>query len=135
MASLGWAEARPKGDTRSRASLVAAWHFQEGRAFQPRCGLRPRPTQGDHDVRFYDRPHRFYAGIALHARTLSLCVLDRDGRTAFHQSIAASPDAFLGAVAPFRDGLVVACECMFAWYWLADCCHEQGIPFVLGHAL
>src|SRR5262249_36449394 len=44
-------------------------------------------------------------------------------------------DAFLRAVAPFREGLVVACECLFAWYWLADLCHEQEIPFVLGHAL
>jgi transposase len=24
---------------------------------------------------------------------------------------------------------------MFAWYWLADLCQEEGIPFVLGHAL
>jgi transposase len=24
---------------------------------------------------------------------------------------------------------------MFAWYWLADLCHDQSIPFVLGHAL
>lgn len=24
---------------------------------------------------------------------------------------------------------------MFAWYWLADCCAAEGIPFVLGHAL
>jgi transposase len=24
---------------------------------------------------------------------------------------------------------------MFAWYWLADLCHEQEIPFILGHAL
>src|SRR5215470_9258223 len=24
---------------------------------------------------------------------------------------------------------------MFAWYWLADLCHEQHIDFVLGHAL
>jgi transposase len=39
------------------------------------------------------------------------------------------------AVAPFRDGLVVGVECMFAWYWLADLCEEHHIPFVLGHAL
>jgi hypothetical protein len=26
-------------------------------------------------------------------------------------------------------------ECIFTWYWLADLCAEQGIPFVLGHAL
>jgi transposase len=24
---------------------------------------------------------------------------------------------------------------MFAWYWLADLCQEENIPFVLGHAL
>jgi transposase len=38
-------------------------------------------------------------------------------------------------VAPFRDGLAVAAECMFAWYWLADLCALERIPFVLGHAL
>ena len=42
---------------------------------------------------------------------------------------------FLKAIAPYRDGLVVAAECMFAWYWLADLCQRQNIPFVLGHAL
>ena len=38
-------------------------------------------------------------------------------------------------VAPYRDGLVVAVECIFTWYWLADLCAQQGIPFVLEHAL
>jgi transposase len=36
---------------------------------------------------------------------------------------------------PFRDGLVVGAECMFAWYWLADLCEDHAIPFALGHAL
>jgi transposase len=31
--------------------------------------------------------------------------------------------------------LAVACECMFAWYWLADLCSHERIPFVPGHAL
>jgi len=31
--------------------------------------------------------------------------------------------------------MVVAVECMFTWYWLADLCADAGIPFVLGHAL
>jgi hypothetical protein len=39
------------------------------------------------------------------------------------------------AVKPFRQGLVVGCECMFAWYWLADLCEDHEVPFVLGHAL
>jgi hypothetical protein len=30
---------------------------------------------------------------------------------------------------------VVGCECLFAWYWLADMCERERIPFVLGHAL
>src|SRR5262245_53294526 len=86
-------------------------------------------------MRFYNQQQRFYCGVDRHARTLSLCVLDAAGAIVLQQTIAASPDAFLKAVAPFRDGLVVACECMFAWYWLADLCQEQQIPFVLGHAL
>src|SRR5437764_946036 len=86
-------------------------------------------------MRFYTRPHRFYAGGDLHARTLYLHVLDADGRTRFDQNLPARPEAFLQAIAPFRDGLVVGVECMFAWYWLADLCQAEGIPFVLGHAL
>jgi len=30
---------------------------------------------------------------------------------------------------------VVAAECIFTWYWLADLCAAEGIAFVLGHAL
>jgi transposase len=86
-------------------------------------------------MRFYDRQHRFYCGIDLHARTLAVCVLDAQGQVAARLSVAASPQAVLEALAPFRDDLAVACECMFAWYGLADLCQEQKIPFVLGHAL
>jgi transposase len=86
-------------------------------------------------MRFYNQQHRFYCGVDLHARTLSVCILDTGGTTVLQQTIAASPTAFLKAIAPFRDGLAVACECMFAWYWLADLCLEEKLPFVLGHAL
>jgi transposase len=86
-------------------------------------------------MRFYTQPHRFYCGGDLHARTLYLHIVDHNGTTRFEKNLPARPDAFLAAVAPFRDGLVVGVECMFAWYWLADLCEEHGIPFVLGHAL
>jgi transposase len=86
-------------------------------------------------MRFYNQCHAFYAGVDLHARTLSVCVLDQAGRPVLQTTVPASADAFRAAVAPFRDGLCVACECMFAWYWLADLCQEDQIPFVLGHAL
>jgi hypothetical protein len=45
------------------------------------------------------------------------------------------PEHFLTLIAPFREDVVVAVECIFTWYWLADLCREAGIPFVLGHAL
>src|SRR5262245_39729783 len=86
-------------------------------------------------MRFYNQQHRFYCGVDLHARTLSLCILDNSGNILLHDNCDASPKAFLDAVAPYRDGVVVACECMFAWYWLADLCAAEGISFVLGHAL
>jgi transposase len=86
-------------------------------------------------MRFYTRQHRFYCGIDLHARTMHVCILDQDGNVVFDQNLACRPEAFLRAVAPFRDGLVVGVECLFAWYWLADLCREQHIDFVLGHAL
>jgi len=86
-------------------------------------------------MRFYTQQHRFYCGVDLHARTLALCVLDAQGQVVARPSVPASPQAVLDALAPFRDDLALACECMFAWYWLADLCQEQQIPFVLGHAL
>src|SRR5262245_33805536 len=86
-------------------------------------------------MRFYNQQHRFYCGVDLHARTLSLCILDATGTIVRQQTIPAGPDAFLQSVAPFRDGRAVAWECMFAWYWLADLCEHEKIPFVLGHAL
>ena len=30
---------------------------------------------------------------------------------------------------------MVGCECTFSWYWLADLCLQEQIPFVIGHAL
>jgi transposase len=52
-----------------------------------------------------------------------------------HRNMKASPETFLKAIAPYREALVVAVECIFTWYWLADLCAQEGIPFVLGHAL
>ena len=85
--------------------------------------------------RYYSAPHPFYCGVDLHARSLYVCVLDATGTTQLSQNLPATPEAFLKAIAPFREGLVVGVECMFAWYWLSDLCEREKIPFVLGHAL
>jgi transposase len=47
----------------------------------------------------------------------------------------AAPGPFLQAIAPYREDVVVCVECIFTWYWRADLCAHEGIPFVLGHAL
>jgi transposase len=77
---------------------------------------------------------RFYAGVDLHARSLFLAILDSGGQSRFGRNLPAAPQPFPRAVEPFRNGLVVGCECMHCWYWLADTCREHKIPFVLGHA-
>src|SRR5262249_32267984 len=86
-------------------------------------------------MRFYHQPHRFYCGVDLHARTMSLDLLDQAGHVVRAVTLPTQPQAFLEAIAPFRDDLVVCCECLFCWYWLADLCAREHIAFVLGHAL
>ena len=86
-------------------------------------------------MRFYTNPHKFYCGIDLHARSMYVCIVSHEGHIVLHRNMKAAPEAFLKAIAPYREGLVVAVECIFPWYWLADLCAHEGIPFVLGHAL
>jgi transposase len=86
-------------------------------------------------MRFYTNQHPVYCGIDLHARSLYVCILSQEGEILLHRNMQAAPEPFLKAMAPYREGLVVAVECILTWYWLADLCAEQGIPCVLGHAL
>jgi transposase len=86
-------------------------------------------------MRFYTNQHRYYCGIDLHARSMYVCILDSQGQILLHRNMACVPELFLKAIAPFREDISVAVECIFTWYWLADLCGKQNIPFVLGHAL
>jgi transposase len=86
-------------------------------------------------MRFYTKQHKFYCGIDLHARSMYLCILNQEGEILLHRNMPAGPEPFLKAIAPYREDLVVCVECIFTWYWLADLCAREGLPFVLGHAL
>ena len=66
---------------------------------------------------------------------MDVCIVNHDGEIVLHHNMKAAPEPLLKAVATYRDRLVVAVECIFTWYWLADLCAAHGIPFVLGHAL
>jgi len=87
-------------------------------------------------MHFYTGQHRYYCGIDLHARTMYLCILEHEsGAVVLHRNLRCEPDLFLRSIEPFRDDLVVSAECIFCWYWLADLCLRENLPFVLGHAL
>src|SRR6266545_3697000 len=86
-------------------------------------------------MRFYTKQHPVYGGIDLHARTMSVCILSQAGEVRLHRKMQASPDAWLKAIAPSRDALVIAVAWTFPWSWLADLGAQEGQPCVLGHAL
>lgn len=86
-------------------------------------------------MRFYTKQHRHYCGIDLHTRTMYVCILNQEGKTLLHREIPTDAKQFLALIEPYREDLVVGVECIFSWYWLADLCVDEGIDFVLGHAL
>jgi transposase len=86
-------------------------------------------------MRFYTTQHPFSCGIDLHARPMYVCLLSQSGELLVHRNMKTHLDAFLNVVAPYRPGLVVAVDCLFTWSGLAALCADEGIPFVLGHAL
>jgi hypothetical protein len=91
--------------------------------------------EGGDLMRFYTNQHQFSWGIDFHARSMYVCILSQEGERLVPRKMKAAPEPFLKAIAPYRDGLVVAVECLFTWSWLADLCAQEGLPFVLGHAL
>ena len=86
-------------------------------------------------MRFYTQQHQHYCGIDLHARSMFVCIIDQAGKILVHRKLPCDGDELLKTLKPYRTDLIVAVECLFCWYWVADLCDEQGIAFVLGHAL
>ena len=86
-------------------------------------------------MNFYNHMHPYYCGIDLHARSLYVCILDQDGNTCVHQEISADPNKLRKLLTPYNGNVVVGVECMHCWYWVADFCEDEGIDFILGHAL
>jgi transposase len=86
-------------------------------------------------MRFYTHQHQFYCGIDLHARLLAVCIVDQAGTVVLRKQIPDDQALLRELLAPFRPDVVLAVECLFAWYWVADFCQAEGLPFVLGHAL
>ena len=86
-------------------------------------------------MNFYTKQHKYYCGIDLHTKKMYVCILDEAGQIMLHKNIRTTGKDFLRVLKPFRADVVVAVECMFTWYWIADLCVRKNISFVLGHAL
>ncbi len=86
-------------------------------------------------MKFYTRQHNFYCGIDLHTKKMYICIMNRDGEIVYHKNMIADPVHLQQAIAPFLNDIVICVECIFTWYWIADYCQGNSIPFVLGHAL
>ena len=86
-------------------------------------------------MRFYTKQHKFFCGVDLHAKSMYLCILNAEGEIVLQRNIKTDSDVFLKTIAPYREDIAVAVECIFTWYWIADLCAQENIPFVLGHAL
>lgn len=85
-------------------------------------------------MNLYTRQHKYYCGIDLHTRFMFICVTNGDGEILYHKNHRANAANLLRALRPFLEDVVVCAECMYTWYWLANLCAEEDIPFVLGHA-
>ena len=87
-------------------------------------------------MRFYTNSHQYVCGIDLHTKMMYVCIIDQQDNILVHQNLSTSePKRFLSVIEPYTQDIVVACECTFSWYWIADFCRENGIEFILGHAL
>ena len=42
-------------------------------------------------MNFYNKQHRYYCGIDLHARSMYVCILDQSGEILLHRNMPADP--------------------------------------------
>jgi hypothetical protein len=102
------------------------------------CGMLATPTAvGDEEDVQCDAPPKYMrrtvASTCMPERW-TVCIFKRDGAIRLHRNMPTAPEIFLKAIAPYRQALVVAVECMLTWSWLADLCVQAGLTCVLGPA-
>jgi transposase len=85
-------------------------------------------------MRYAQINSNFVCGIDLHARQMYACVMNRTGEILFHRNMRTDFYQFKKKMQPFLPDLSVGVESTHMYYWLADACRKEGIPFYLGHA-
>ena len=85
-------------------------------------------------MRYAQINSKYVCGIDLHAREMYACVMNEKGEILFHRNMRTDFDQFKKKMKPFLPDLAVGVESTYMYYWLADACREENIPFYLGHA-
>jgi transposase len=85
-------------------------------------------------MRYAQINSKFVCGIDLHAREMYACVMNQKGEVLLHRNMRTDFDLFKRKIQTFLPDLAVGVESTHMYYWLADACKDQGIPFFLGHA-
>ncbi len=51
------------------------------------------------NMKFYNKQHKYYCGIDLHARKMYVCIIDQQGKMKIHKNIKTVPVAFIDLIA------------------------------------
>jgi hypothetical protein len=65
---------------------------------------------------FIDVTTRYVCGIDLHARTMSLCIMDKNGKIHLQKSIPCDIHILMDCLKPFRQSITVGVESTFNWH-------------------
>ena len=78
---------------------------------------------------------KYVCGIDLHAYTMSVCIMDKNGKVLVKKSIKCEIDLLMNILKPYRKSITVGVESTFNWYWLLDGLKQHKVSCHLGHAL
>ena len=85
-------------------------------------------------MEFYTKTHKYACGLDLHARNAHVTILDSEKKAVFSKRIPNDRGILKKVLEPYKNEIIVSVESTFNWYWVADFCAAEEIPFVLGHA-
>lgn len=77
---------------------------------------------------------QYVCGVDLHSSTMYLCIMDKQGNILLHRNMCNDFQLFNSFILKYKPDISVGVESMHSYYWLADQCAQENIPFYLGHA-
>jgi transposase len=84
---------------------------------------------------YYNVITKYVCGIDLHAKSLTACVMNQEGKIIRKKTVLCQRKDVLSFLAPWEKNVTVGVESTYNWYWLLDTLKEAEIPCCLGHAL